>query len=98
MMTTLERGQVPFEDLVELRTAHDIRKLRACFLCSQYGLSPSMLEIGPNHWHGRCFVEAQGLSALLRLPVEITQGLMIGDLGIDLMERLIAHYSGERRP
>lgn len=92
-MTKLEKGQVPFDQLVTVRTAHDVRKLRACAHCEQMGSTDRMVFGFPHgktdeYYHGRCFVTAHGLAALCEMPEQVDK-LSLGDLGQSLTERII---------
>ncbi len=93
-MPQLEKGQVPFDQLVTVRTAHDVRKLRACAHCEQIGSTDRMVFSHPygqtnEYYHGRCFVEAHGFEALLDLGPPQIDKLSLGDLGQSLTERII---------
>lgn len=97
--TKLAKGQVPHHELITLRTAHDIRRLRTCPHCDGIGHADSMAFSWPyrkdgttwdeSYYHGRCFVAEFGFDALLDLPEGSGVGnLTLGDLGVDLMKRL----------
>lgn len=89
--SVLSKGQVPFEDLLTIRTAHDVRRLRACARCGEIGDSDLMAFGYPydnDYFHGRCFVAEHGFEALLQLP-GVARKLTLGDLGLDLMRQLI---------
>lgn len=85
----MKEGQVPFDRLIDVAKAHDIRTLRICTHCSEMGNSPAMIEHGASWYHGRCFAAACGEKALLALPKDKTRSLKLGDLGVDLMKSLI---------
>lgn len=92
----LARGQLPHEQLITLRTAHDVRRLRTCPGCGGIGHSDAMVFAWPHgkdadaYYHGRCFVAEFGFDALAGMPEE-NKKLSLGDLGVDLMRRLVAH-------
>lgn len=102
-MTKLEKGQVLFDQLITIKTAHDVRRLAICSHCRNMGSQLSMIDtpapIGDGRlefWHGRCFAKHIGMTRLLELPPEKTARLALGDLGVDLMKRLLAVTAGER--
>ena len=91
----LKKGQVPFDELIPpLRTAHDVRRLRACQKCGQMGHSGQMVCYPYDNkcFHGRCFVEQHGFDALAAMPEEARK-LTLGDLGVDLTSRLIPTFA-----
>lgn len=103
-MTKLEKGQVPFDQLITIKTAHDVRRLAVCTHCRFMGSQLSMIDTprplageSPEWWHGRCFAKHIGMTRLLELPPEKTARLTLGDLGVDLMKRLIAITAGDRK-
>lgn len=74
----------------ELRTAHDVRKLRACYGCSKLGSKDSMISMpAGTAMHGRCFIAKFGIAKLLQQPREETDKLTLVDIGGDAMRRLI---------
>ena len=85
----LKYGQVPLDELPRVKKAHDVRTLRPCTGCNGIGNSDAMVEHGASWFHGRCFVVAVGETALFALPKAQTDRLTLGDLGVDLMKRLI---------
>lgn len=88
--TKLHRGQVPFSDLITVKTAHDVRRLCACQHCGEIGDNAEMVFAWPYetaYFHGRCFAKAHGVDALIDLK---PAGLTLGDLGLDLMRAVLA--------
>lgn len=86
---TLARGQVPHEEMISLRRAHDVRRLRTCGHCGMIGDSAHMIPWMARDWfHGRCYADKFGVDALLELHPDLTEGLQIGDLGVALMKQL----------
>jgi hypothetical protein len=90
-LETLEKGQVPHEQLLRIRTAHDVRRLEGCAHCNGIGHRDSMVLGFPyanDYFHGRCFVAAHGIDALLDMPEQAAK-LSLGDLGFALMTKLL---------
>ena len=87
----LEQGQQPFENLIEIKKAHDIRRLCRCPHCDEIGDNARMVRSNYtlHYFHGRCFAEAYGANELLALPAKETDKLCIGDLGVRLMRKLL---------
>lgn len=87
----LRKGQRRFEDMIELRTAHDVRKLMSCAYCGRMGTADSMVDTSPKQWwHGRCFAKKFGLERLLREDTGRLSRLTIGDLGVDLARHVMS--------
>ena len=95
----LRKGQHKFEDMPPtLRTAHDVRKLRSCAYCGRLGSSETMLDTSAKQWwHGRCFVKKFGVELLMVQDVDAISRLTLGDLGVDLMKRIMDGIS-EKQP
>lgn len=75
---------------IELRTAHDVRKLVGCSYCAGIGNTANMIREGKaSYIHGRCFAARDGLYALLALPKEMTDRLTIADIGGPIMKALL---------
>ncbi len=87
----LAKGQVPFGEMtLPMRTCHDIRLWRGCPGCMNLGSKNNMVRLSNDQfWHGRCFAEKFGVDRLLQMPREETVKLTLGDLGVDLMGRLL---------
>ncbi len=49
-----------------------------------------MLKTGKHLWHGRCYIEANGLRALIDQGLENTGHLTLDDIGLEAMEKLLA--------
>ncbi len=92
---TLEQGQVPLDNLISLRTAHDVRRLRSCQSCKGLGDKDCMI-VGDQSgfFHGRCYANAYGVDALLALDNDDLRDLQLGDLGVDLMRKVIEEVNG----
>lgn len=87
--SNLKPGQVPFEELIRVTKAHDVRTLRPCTHCMEFGNADSMIEHGASWFHGRCFVAGAGMKAFLALPATQTGKLPLGDLGLDIARALL---------
>lgn len=91
----MAKGQVPFSELLTIRTAHDVRKLTVCAHCGQIGNRDTMLLGHPyqpatEYFHGRCFAEYHGVDALLDMVAHgRADQLTLGDLGADLMRAVL---------
>ena len=83
---------------VEIRTAHEVRKLAGCVYCKGIGDKNHMIPLGSGrameHVHGRCYAAVYGLSAILALPKEITDHLTISDIGGKVMKALLEKHYG----
>lgn len=75
-------GQLNSEEEMK---AHDVRQLRVCEHCNHLGDKRQMV----GGMHGRCFIEAHGLPALVALPPEETAGLRLDDIGDEAMRALL---------
>lgn len=78
---------------VRLRTAHDVRHLTRCGHCGAIGDARNMLRAAASDRprHGRCFIAAEGLAALVALPLEVRGRLTLDDIGVDTMRHLLDH-------
>lgn len=85
----MSNGQIPVENLVTVKRAHDVRTLRVCAVCANLGNSTTMVDLYDEWFHGRCFVKRFGGKALGALPKAKTDRLTIGDLGVRLMKALL---------
>ena len=79
-------------DHARVERAHDVRKLRVC-KCGGLLSADMSVDLDGEWFHGRCFVKLFGFSALTALPREKQDRLTLGDLGPDLMARLLATRS-----
>lgn len=52
-----------YQPELEIRKAHDERKLQAC-VCGGLGMRPHMVKIDGKWWHGRCAIEKFGIDAI----------------------------------
>lgn len=83
-----------FNAEVELRTAHDVRKLAGCSYCTGMGDKNHMIREGRDYIHGRCFAVRDGLDAILALPKAVTDTLTISDIGGPVMKALLKKHYG----
>lgn len=83
------QGQLPLDQLIELRKAHDIRLLKICNRCAYLGMSTRMIKSERVYFHGRCYADEYGIAELLALPTIETDKLCIGDIGIQLMSKIL---------
>lgn len=93
-MPRFEKGQRPFDNLLPIKTCHDIRLWRACAECHELGSKNSMINSGDGFWHGRCFAKRFGVERLLEMPREQLATLMLGDLGVRLMRSVLDGAEG----
>lgn len=75
-----------------MTTCHDVRRLAVCKACSGLGDRDSL----PAGYHGSCYIAARGLEAFLALPTAELDKATLGDIGVDVMRRLLAQR--RRRP
>jgi len=79
----------PYNSVTELRTCHDVRHLVVCRHCKGLGDKRNMLgSAKEGRIHGRCYVDAFGLKALLSLPKKNVEVLTLGDVGINTAKAL----------
>ncbi len=90
-MPRLAKGQVAFgKEPLPLKTCHDIRLWTACSHCHVLGTKNEMVQSSDkNFWHGRCFARKFGTDRLVEMPGKETAKLSLGDLGVDLMRRIL---------
>ncbi len=96
------RGQIPTAELLELRTAHDVRRLCVCHGCRQLGDRRNMIELKRDargehrYFHGRCYVKSYRLARLLALPSEQLERLTLGDVGVYVMQKIVQTTRGRQ--
>lgn len=83
----------PFHN-VEVRTAHDVRRIEPCTYCRGMGdkrrmIPPICTNVEKGYAHGRCYAKKHGRKAFLDLPRDITDRLTWGDIGTLLMKALL---------
>ena len=81
------------DDLSCIRS-RDVRALRVCCRCGQLGDGRHMVRVvghkPQGEAHGRCYIAAFGLRALLALPLEDRDKLTLGDIGVVAMKAVLA--------
>ena len=77
-------------------TSHDVRHLRVCQWCGDLGDERAMVATGPRDLaHGRCaIVVLGGVEGLLTLPQSELDKLTLGDIGPEIMRRLLDARQG----
>lgn len=82
------------DDLSCIRTSKDVRNLRVCCRCGQLGDGRHMVRVSGHRpqgeAHGRCFVAAFGLRALIALPLGEREKLTLGDIGVVAMKAVLS--------
>lgn len=70
--------------------AHDVRHLTVCDACGEIGDDRTMIRHNTlGNYHGECAVQFLG-DEILDLPWEEREKFTIGDVGVDLMKKLLA--------
>lgn len=93
-MSTLKNTSSPWDKdghLPDLKTAHDVRHLDKCDVCSDLGDVRRMILA---RYHGRCYIRRFGLDDFLELPKEETDKVSLGDIGLNAMKALIERSTG----
>jgi hypothetical protein len=75
-------------DYARIEKAHDVRKLVVC-KCGGLASQGMAIDLDGEWYHGRCFIHVFGFKSLLALPRSKQDRLTLGDLGPDVMRRLI---------
>jgi hypothetical protein len=86
--STLLAGQVPLHQLASAESVKHVRTLRPCPVCASLGNEPNMIE-HDGWYHGRCFASKFGEEAFLALPKGQTNRVTWGDIGTELMKKLV---------
>lgn len=89
---TLAAGatNVPLMDNVDnMHTAHDIRRLCKCTHCDGLGDREQMIRVATGLYHTRCFREAFGFRGVLALPTELMGKFRMCDLTASELRTLI---------
>lgn len=78
------------EPTIDIRTAHDVRRLRKCAFCGGMGDSKYMpFAAYPGnhgtelmgHLHGFCAMKVLGVAGILKLPMDEINKLSLGEIG-----------------
>lgn len=77
----------------DLRTAHDVRRLRTCRACGGMGDGKFMPIIDGHPIHGFCAAEALGVAGLAKLPEAEIDKLTLSEIGPERMKALLAELS-----
>lgn len=70
-------------------TAHDVRKLRPCAMCSHIGFLPQMLTLGGEHYHSACIASSMSHDEILALPYDEMTKLRLNETGVELMSKML---------
>lgn len=73
---------------LEVRKAHDVRKLEPC-KCGGLGMRPQMIKVQGEWWHGRCAIAHFGIERIAALPKQVYGGLRLSEIGSEAMKRLL---------
>ena len=85
---------LPRYDEAQLKTAHDVRRLRTCAGCGGIGHPEQMLSgleafgLAGFH-HGRCVVQLLTQKQVLALPSDQRHKLRLNDTGVELLRKLL---------
>jgi hypothetical protein len=77
-----------FQPELEIKKAHDVRKLQPC-KCGGLGMKPAMIKVRGDWWHGRCAIEKFGIDAIAAMPAKDYAGLRWSEIGDAAMKRLL---------
>lgn len=92
--SSADKGLVRF-DYAAVEKAHDVRKLGAC-KCGGVLSKDMAVDLDGEWYHGRCFVAIFGEGGLHALPKSKQDRLTLGDLGVEVMRRLVEKRSPGR--
>lgn len=84
----------------KIERAHDVRKLRVCFFCENFGDSLLVIEPKKKHGHAYCIVKDGGFEALGAMPSSEINKTTLNDmlaLGVKLDDILRLVKAAERR-
>jgi hypothetical protein len=89
----LASGATPMMDNVDnMRTAHDIRRLCECTQCSGLGDREQMICVAIGQYHTRCFRDVFGFGGVLALPAALMGKFRLCDLTVSEMRTLINRW------
>lgn len=80
---------------VELRTSHDVRRIRVCSHCEGSGFQESMIHPGYEqlgwglHFHPQCYLAKYGFRVVKKLSLTQRDKFRVKDLNTRQMRRLI---------
>lgn len=77
-----------FQPELEIRKAHDVRKIEPC-QCGGLGMRPHMIKVGGKWWHGKCAIEHFGIDRIAAMGIKHTGGLRWSEIGTTAMKRLV---------
>lgn len=83
------------DNVDNMRTAHDVRRLCQCSHCNGLGDRDQMI-CAPVPYHTRCFRQAFGFELVLELPAAQSGKFRISDLSAKEMRRLLLRLT--RKP
>lgn len=69
---------------------HDVRHLRVCVQCHQLADGRNLIPLQEGCYHGSCFADERGESALLALDSSVLGRLTVQDLGVALARKVLA--------
>jgi hypothetical protein len=91
----------PIYEVDELRTAHDVRRIRQCVHCDGAGFGDSMVHIGLDSnpkrvsgvrgasYHPQCYLAAYGFRSVTQLPLSQRDKYRMKDLNVRQMRRIL---------
>lgn len=89
---------VPYDQLIHLRTAHDVRHMRPCDICKGIVDKRHALPIRANVYvHGRCYIAQWGIGQMLQLPETALNSLTLGDIGGNAMKAIIDRFATKEK-
>lgn len=75
--------------------AHDVRHLVICKGCHDLGDKREMVPTDMEFFHARCYVTEFGEDRFLKLPRSHVESVTLGEIGPDLMRRLLDSQSAK---
>lgn len=69
--------------------AHDVKHLVICKGCHVLGDSRSMIPTDMEWFHGCCYITEFGEDRFLKLPASHTASITLGDIGPQMMRKLL---------
>ena len=77
------------DNVNDMRTVHDMRRLRQCDRCKGVGDHLQMVQAAGQLWHTRCYRVYHGMKGVLALPKAQRMKFRLCDLTRKEMQRLL---------
>jgi hypothetical protein len=77
-----------FEPTIDIRKAHDVRRLTSCESCKGIGDRKFMPKIYGKYFHGFCAVKEIGVDGVLKLDIDQIDKIALGEVGVETMKAI----------